>query len=113
LLSLSGFELHLKTYRSANHNKNVLHQVILNEDFPRSVLYSLNRIEKYLEDVISENRSDNSADLRRYFGKLHNEIKYVDFENLNKQELEHCLRNIRVNMTEFNRYLTRNYFSYL
>jgi uncharacterized alpha-E superfamily protein len=112
LLSLSGFELHLKTYRSSSYNKNVLHQVILNEDFPRSVLYSLNRIEKYLEDVISENRSDHSADLRRYFGKLHNEVKYVDFENLERQELERCLQTIRVSMKEFNRYLTRNYFSY-
>jgi uncharacterized alpha-E superfamily protein len=112
LLSLSGFELHLKTYRSSNHNKNVLHQVILNEDFTRSILYSLNRIEKYLEDVISENHADKNNDLRRYFGRLHSEVKYIDFEKLNMHELERCLQDVRTGMLEFSRYLTRNFFSY-
>jgi uncharacterized alpha-E superfamily protein len=67
LLSVSGFELHLKTYRSGNHNKNVLHQILLNEDFTRSVIYSLNRIEKYLYDVISENPSCDSSEIKRGF----------------------------------------------
>lgn len=112
LYSLSGFELHLKTYQTSSYNKNVLHQVILNEDFTRSVLYSLNHLEKYLDDVVSENRSPKNYDLKRFFGKLHSEIKYIDFEKLNGEELERCLQNLRVNMLEFSKYLTRNFFSY-
>jgi len=112
LFSLSGFELHLKTYRTSNYNKNVLHQVILNEDFTRSVLYSLNRIEKYLADVISENRSIKSHELLRIFGKLHSDIKYIDFETLNKQELEQCLQNLRINMRNFSKHLSGSFFSY-
>jgi len=88
LLSVSGFELHLKTYRSSSHNKNVLHQVLLNEDFTRSVLYSLNRIDKYLDDVVNENRSEKNDDLIRFFGRLHSYIKYIDFEKLDGDELE-------------------------
>jgi len=113
LLSLSGFELHLKTYRSSSHNKNVLHQVLLNEDFTRSILYSLNRIDKYLDDVINENRSDTNDDLVRFFGRLHSYIKYIDFEKLGEGEhLERSLQQVRVNILEFSRYLTRNFFSY-
>jgi uncharacterized alpha-E superfamily protein len=112
LLSISGFELYLKTYRSSSHNKNVLHQVLLNEDFTRSVLYSLNRIDKYLEDVVNENRSQKNDDLVRFFGRLHSHIKYIDFEKLNGDELEHCLQIIRINVLEFSRCLTRSFFSY-
>jgi uncharacterized alpha-E superfamily protein len=112
LLSVSGFELHLKTYRSSSHNKNVLHQVLLNEDFTRSVLYSLNRIDKYLDDVVNENRSEKNDDLIRFFGRLHSYIKYIDFEKLDGDELERCLHTVRINVLEFSRYLTRNFFSY-
>lgn len=112
LLSISGFELHLKTYRSGNHNENVLHQVLLNGDFPRSIIYSLNRIEKYLYDVISENPSGDHSELKRVFGRLHSDVKYVDFSKLNKDVLESCLQEVRIGTAEFSRCLTRNFFSY-
>jgi len=112
LLSLSGFELHLKTYQTPSHNKNVLHQSLLNEDFTRSILYCLNRIDKYLEDVVNENRSHKNDDLVRFFGRLHSYIKYIDFEKLDGDDLEHCLQMIRINILEFSRCLTRNFFSY-
>ncbi|MFT4153168.1 alpha-E domain-containing protein [Parafilimonas sp.] len=112
LFSLSGFELHLKTYQSADHNKNVLHQVLLNEDFTRSALYSLNRISRYLEDVLSENRSVKSDDLTRYFGRMFCAIKYINLEELNGEELQACLQHLRSNMQNFNRQLTACFFSY-
>lgn len=112
LLSVSGFELHLKTYRSGNHTKNVLHQILLNEDFTRSVIYSLNRVGKYLFDVISENPSCDNSEIKRVFGKLHSEIKYLDFDELDKAEIEQCLQNVRTGIIKFSRCLTRNFFSY-
>jgi uncharacterized alpha-E superfamily protein len=112
LLSLSGFELHVKTYQSSNYNKNVLHQVILNEDFPRSVLYSLNHINRYLDDVTGENKSEQTEEIKRFYGRFYNEIKYIDFDKLRGEALKHCLQNIRINMIEFSKYLTGNFFSY-
>ena len=112
LFSLSGFELYLKTYQTPSYNKNVLHQVILNEDFTRSILYSLNHIFKYLDDVTGENRSDRNEELKRFFGRFYSEVKYIDFEKLDGENLKLCLQNVRSNMIEFSRYLTRNFFSY-
>ena len=63
--SLSGYELHVKTYRSGNHNYNVLHQVLINENFPRSVIYSLQRIEHYLNKVIGNNMNEERTALMR------------------------------------------------
>jgi len=112
LLSLSGFELHLKTYRSSNYNQNVLHQVLVNQDFTRSVFYSLARIDRYLEDVISENKSAGTEALQRFFGRLYSEVKYMDFDTLNGINLQQCLQHVRRNMLDFSKLLAQNFFSY-
>ena len=86
--------------------------MLLNEDFTRSVLYSLNRISKYLEDVLSENRSIKNDDITRVFGKMHSDIKYINLEELNGEELQACLRHLKSNMQNFHRQLTACFFSY-
>ena len=105
--------MHLKTYRTSNYNKNVLHQVILNEDFTRSVIYSLNRLARYVEDIISENRSVKNDELTRIFGRMHSDIKYIDMEKLDGKELSECLHNLKTEMQNFNKQLTASFFSYV
>ena len=112
LLSLSGYELHLKTYSTADFNKDVLHQVLVNTNFPHSVIYSLSRIGKYLDDVLLENRLEGNAALQRYFGSLYSRVKYVDFETLNGVTLQEFLTGVRHDLLEFSRRLAQHYFSY-
>jgi len=38
-MSISGYELYLKTYRSGFEARNVVEQVVLNRNFPRSAIY--------------------------------------------------------------------------
>src|SRR6266536_589955 len=78
LLSLSGYELHLKTYHSSDVNKDVLHQVLINPNFTRSVFYSLTRIERYLDEAVKENKSAENESLQRFFGRLYSSVKYAD-----------------------------------
>ena len=47
LLSISGYELYLKTYRSGFDPRNVVELIVLNEEFPRSVIYSVDRLQRY------------------------------------------------------------------
>jgi len=112
LLSLSGYELHLKTYHSSNFNKSVLHQLISNEDFTRSAIYSLTRIRRYLHDVIGANKSADNEALQRFFGRLYSMVKYADLEMLNGINLQHFMEDIRHNLTEFSKRLAQNFFSY-
>ena len=112
LLSLSGYELHLKTYHSSNASKEVLHQVLINGNFTRSVLYTLDRIKKYLEDVMRENKLDGNEALLKFYGRLHSRVKYVDFDTLNGITLQHFLQDVRNDMLEFSNRLAQLYFSY-
>ena len=112
LLSLSGYELHLKTYRTNNYNKNVLHQVFFNEDFPHSVIYSLSRINRYLQDIVSDNNAADHSMLLHSFGRLYSKVKYTDWETLNHQSLKIFLDEVHNGLVEFNILLGQIFFSY-
>lgn len=112
LLSLSGYELHLKTYRTADINQNVLNQVIVNPDFPRSLMYSLTRINRYLEDVVSENRSEENQALIRAFGRLYSYVKFIDFDTLDALTLQQFLETVKKGLLDVGRRLGQSFFSY-
>ncbi|MFY8091155.1 MAG: alpha-E domain-containing protein [Chitinophagaceae bacterium] len=112
LLALSGYELHLKTYRGSNITKNALHQIAFNKHFTRSLLYTLNRIEKYLDDIILFNDSLEMVAIKKQFGRLISSVEFADEENLNSKSLQSFLENTRFALNEFNQKLTQQFFSY-
>jgi uncharacterized alpha-E superfamily protein len=112
LLSLSGYELHLKTYRSAHYARNVLHQVLFNEHFPHSLLYSLTRLERHLKNIVKENRSDQSDALLRHFGRLHAKVRYMELDNINGRILQEFFAELRVELLQFSKRLSQHFFSY-
>lgn len=112
LFSLSGYELHLKTYRGPHYNRNVLHQVLFNDNFPHSVLYSLARIGKYLDNIVTENPSPSNAELMRCFGRLYSRLKFMDPKEINSNNLRSFLEGIRTELLHFSNMLGQNFFSY-
>jgi len=112
LFSLSGYELHVKTYRSGNHNYNVLHQVLINENFPRSVVYSLQRIEHYLNKVIGKNMNEERSSLIRSFGRLFSKVRYMELDSLNKDDVPVFIEDIKSELVEFNQKVVQHFFSY-
>ncbi len=112
LLALSGFELHLKTYRSNSSNINALHQVVFNENFTRSILYSLSRIEKYLKDVLENNNADYKPIITKQFGRLLSSVAYKDIKTLNKLTLHQFFKDTKKELNEFSKLLGQSFFSY-
>ncbi len=112
LLGLSGYELHLKTYRSTNYNRNVLHQVLFNQDFPHAVLYSLSRLDRYLKDIARENSTAENTALLRSLGRLHSSVKFMDPDTLNNLTLQQFLEDIKNGLQDFSIQLGQVFFSY-
>jgi uncharacterized alpha-E superfamily protein len=112
LLSLSGYELHLKTYRNTQYTLNVAEQVFFNRQFTRSIRYSLDKIGHYLEDVIDINNPAEKELLKREFGRLRSKIQYADLAQVNTITPEKFIADIRLNLLQFNRLLTQVFFSY-
>jgi uncharacterized alpha-E superfamily protein len=112
LLSLSGYELHLKTYRNTHYTHNVADQVFFNRQFTRSIRYSLDKIGHYLNDVIDINNPAEKELLKREFGRLRCKIQYADLVQVSAVTPEKFIADIRLNLLQFNRLLTQVFFSY-
>jgi uncharacterized alpha-E superfamily protein len=112
LLSLSGYELYLKTYTRGQHNINIINHVLFNRDFPRSLIYSLNRIKRYLDEVTEDTKIEGSANLQKIFGRVFSKVEFADVNTIQDTSLPHFLYSLRKDLFEFSNQLTRIYFSY-
>jgi uncharacterized alpha-E superfamily protein len=112
LLALSGYELHLKIYRTSDHNYNVLHQVLVNEDFSHSVVASLKRIGHYLEKAIANQTNPEVDDLVRTFGRLYAKVKFMDLNTINHKEVPLFLKEVKKDLLDFTDRFAHHFFSY-
>lgn len=112
LLALTGYEAYLKTYRSTKHNQQILQQVLFNTDFPHSVLYCLNQIERSLTVLIKENSNPEVPELMRSFGRIHSHIRFLDPTSLVSMDIQSFFLTLRRNLQDFNIKLKLLFFSY-
>ncbi|MBS1918068.1 MAG: alpha-E domain-containing protein [Bacteroidetes bacterium] len=112
LLSISGYELYLKTYRSGFEAKNVVEQIVLNVDFPRSVLYSINQLHRYFERFKSEKNEEGYQKINFLIGKLKSKVKYSTVDSILKEGLHTYLSGIKESLYEVANALNQNYFAY-
>ena len=112
LLSLSGYELYLKTYTRDQHTINVVDHVIFNKNFPRSLIYSLHRIGRYLDEIIEDTKMEGSESLQKTFGRICSKVEFADMNMIKNIGLPQFLHSLRQDLAEFSNQLTRIYFSY-
>ena len=112
LLSLSGYELYLKSYSNIPHNRKVAQQVIFNRDFAHSVTYTLEYIDKYLESLFQDNNLSEARTLQNQFGRLKSYVEFTDYHHLTNQQLEELLNNTKAQLIQFSTDFSKLFFSY-
>lgn len=112
LLSVSGYEQHLKTYHTPSHNRNALHQVLLNENFSRSVIYSLSKIDYSLKYITRKNNHEETNNLLRCFGRLYSKVKFMELQNFNNKTMLPFLEETKHELLDFSTRMARHFFSY-
>jgi len=111
LLSLGGYELYLKTYREGFEASNILEQVVLNVDFPRSVIYSVNNIQRYFERLKNESDLDDFREMSFRIGRLQSRIKYSSVKSIEQEGLHVFLTQIRSELYGIGNALNEHYFA--
>ena len=111
LLSVSGLSLYLKTYKSAFEARNVIDQLIFNTRFPRSVMYSLNSIERYFERLDNTHDSEGSKVVSFQLGKLRSKIQYSNLQNVSEIGLHNYLKGINEDLQIIGNALNQYYFA--
>ena len=111
LLSLGGYELYLKTYREGFEAENILEQVVLNNDFPRSVIYSVNNIQRYFDRLKNDTNVDTYREMSFQIGRLQSRIKYSSVRSIRQEGLHIFLTQIRNELYGVGNSLNEYYFA--
>jgi uncharacterized alpha-E superfamily protein len=113
LLSISGYELYLKTYRSGFDARNVVEQIALNDEFPRSILYSVDRVHRYFERLKSERNKEAFQKIDFMIGRILSKVRYSTVESIMAQGLHAYLIGIKDDLYQVGNALNQNYFAYI
>jgi len=112
LMSMSGYELYLKTYRSGFEAKNVMEQIVLNEQFPRSVLYSINQLHRYFERLNNDRNQNEFQQIDFMIGKIKSQVKFSTPDSIINDGLHHFLNETKIRLFEIGNQLNQNYFAH-
>jgi len=109
LYSLSGYELYIKTNRGKLDSNLVIQHVLYNTEFPHSLLYSLERLNRYFERLKNGSIPENYSQLEFLIGRCYNNIKYSNVSN-NSELLKKFLLQTRSELTEIANHFNKFYF---
>lgn len=112
LLSISGYSLYLKRYRSGFEARNIIDQVLFNVDFPRSVLYSLNQLQRYFQRLQGDQNLEGFSKVDFMIGKLRSKLQYSDVQSVSHSGLHHYLKSITTDISSIGSMLNHYYFAY-
>lgn len=112
LMSISGYSLYLKRYQSGFEARNIIDQVLFNVDFPRSVLYSLNQLQRYFERLRTDRNIEGFSKVQFSIGKLKSKVQYSDVQTVSNMGLHHYLNEITRDIDDIGSTLNQYYFAY-
>jgi len=111
LLSVSGYEFYLKTYPTGLQTQSVLDMILMNTNFPRSIFYSIKKI-NYIIEKIADEHTEEEKSLIRIAGRLKSKVDYADLQSISKIGLHEFLEDVRNDLYIFSTELGKLYFAY-
>ena len=112
LMSVSGYALYLKRYRTGFEARNIVDQVLFNVDFPRSVLYSVNQLHRYFGRLKGDQNIEGYSKVDFMIGKLRSKLQYSDVQSVSRIGLHHYLTEITTDIYDIGSTLNQYYFAY-
>jgi uncharacterized alpha-E superfamily protein len=112
LLSISGYEIYLKKYRSGFDARNVVEQIVLSPDFPRSLLYSIRQLQRYFRRLKRDQNAEAFLRIDFMIGKINSTVEYSTVDAIMENGLHPYLRGIKQQLFEVGNALNQYYFAY-
>lgn len=116
--SLQVADMLALSFREREHadpaeSRKIIEEQVLNANFPRSVVYSINRLHRYFERLRSERNTEAYNKLNFMIGELHSRVRYSTAETIFRQGLDQYLLRIREDLYNIANALNHHYFAYL
>ena len=110
LISIGGYQLYVKTYKSIFNIENIIEMITINENFPRSIRYSLIKLFIHIERLNNYNQL-NDKELLFHVGKLKNTLQYTTIHSIKKTGLQKFLDEIKYSLNNISNNINKIYFS--
>jgi uncharacterized alpha-E superfamily protein len=112
LMSIAGYELYLKTYRSGFEAANVVEQIVLNDRFPRSIIYSITRLHRYFERLKNDGNTVAFDHINFLIGKVKSNVQFSKAQSLTDDALHLFLKQTKTDLFDVGNALSNKYFTY-
>ena len=89
----------------------MVEQVILNNQFPRSVIYSINRLHRYFQRLKNEGNVGDFNQIDFMVGKMKSRVPFSTPESIFEEGLHTFLTEINKDLFAIGKTLSQNYFS--
>lgn len=109
LKSVSAFEMFRKTYSSVTP-QNVSEFLLLNKEFPRSVMYCLEHAERALNKITETKFSNNGEKTKRVLGKLKSQLEYATIDEVISKGLHETIDDIQLRLSHVNAAIRNDFF---
>ncbi|MDP3913506.1 MAG: alpha-E domain-containing protein [Bacteroidota bacterium] len=110
LRCLDSFDMNRKFYRTIPARETVLEFLMLNQNCPRSISYSLKGIRRY-EEKISQNENSESNSISFKIRKLSEQYRYLSFDEY-KDDIYGLLNRTQAKIIEIASELEKKYLSF-
>jgi uncharacterized alpha-E superfamily protein len=112
LRSATAFEAYCKVYTADVTPDRVLEFLLLDEDFPHSVRFSIDTLQCALEAIQGEGGKSRAEPLRRLSGRLQASLHYASVEEILRGDVVGYLRQIQMQCRSIHRTMYELYIDY-
>ncbi|MGN0014994.1 MAG: alpha-E domain-containing protein [Candidatus Gastranaerophilaceae bacterium] len=109
LKSVSAFEMFRKTFSNVTP-QNVSEFLLLNKEFPRSVLYCIEHAERALKKITGAQNTLNGEKSIRVIGKLKSQLEFATIDEIISKGLHETVDDIQLRLSHFNAAVRNDFF---
>jgi uncharacterized alpha-E superfamily protein len=89
-----------------------MEQILLNETFPRSVIYSINHLHRYFERLKNEKNINGFNQIDFMIGKVKSKVKFSSSDTILQEGLHRFLMDTKFDLFQIGNTLNQNYFAH-
>ena len=90
----------------------MVEEIVLNVNFPRSILYSINNVHRYFERLNTERKNSGFEKVDFMIGRIKSRVKYSTVDSILDQGLHTYLSSIREELQQVAVAINQHYFAY-
>lgn len=109
LISIGGYQLYIKTYKSIFNVENIIEMITINQFFPRSIKFSVDKLYSHITRLNEFNKPENNG-LIFSTGKMKNELTYTSISSIKEEGLKNFVYKIQYDLNSISKEINNTYF---